>query len=206
MRLSWISGSPVHPDNPKDQSGLEKLAVCIQTGHGWMDTWGGFWRKGVQGEVGGGAKKGNLSCSSKHGLLYGIIVSRSRTLFLLLRRLSGKVRLSGLRTTGSDGGREGRGGREGGRKAHSVSWLALAEEMARLQRGETDNERWTFTVWKDKSILWRSGVTAGMKPEAATEGLRGTKGTPIPTERDSFRTPITERRRVERRCSTNRVE
>lgn len=58
-------------------------------------------------------KESELRFGSKDGLLYGIIVSRSRTLFLLLRRLSGKVRLSGLRTTGSDGGRGGREGEEG---------------------------------------------------------------------------------------------
>lgn len=82
-----------------------------------MDEWihGEGFGGGVWGEVGGGAKKkeSELQFGSKHGLLYGIIVSRSRTLFLLLRQLSGKVRLSGLRTTGSDGGREGREGEEG---------------------------------------------------------------------------------------------
>lgn len=55
-----------------------------------------------------------------------------------MRLLSGKVRLTGLRTTGSDGEESGK---RGGRHTGGGDWFGLKREMARVQTvEETDNE------------------------------------------------------------------
>lgn len=72
-----------------------------------MDKWEGGQQRGKKR---GGCKEKDPSISlvvTEHSLLFGIIVAQAGALFLLSRLLSGKVRLTGLRTTGSDGEREG---------------------------------------------------------------------------------------------------
>lgn len=74
-------------------------------------------------------------------MLFCIIVAQPGALFLLLRLLSGKVRLTGLRTTGSDGEERGRrtnsGKEEGGRKVENVGdWLGSKIGMVRVQKVE----------------------------------------------------------------------
>lgn len=85
-------------------------------------------------------------------MLFCIIVAQPGALFLLLRLLSGKVRLTGLRTTGSDGGREGKGdkqrNRERGKEGRDEEGLARAEERdgEGAESRKTDSERWEWTV------------------------------------------------------------
>lgn len=94
--------------------------MFIRAARRWTDAWGGVTR-------GSRKQESELWFCSKHGLLFGIIVTQSGVLFLLLSPLSGKVRLTGLRTTGSDGEERG----DGGRKAH---------RRRRLVRGWRDSE------------------------------------------------------------------
>lgn len=170
-----------------------------------MDTWGGFWRGGCEERQKKEKRKkeSELQFGSKHGLLYGIIVSRSRTLFLLLRRLSGKVRLSGLRTTGSDGGRGGRDG--GGRRTAWADWLWLKRwQGCRKERRITRGGSLQFG--KTRAYCEGQRSQQEWNQRLPSRGSEGQKGAPC-WQRKTYSGPltITERRRVEQRWSTNRV-
>lgn len=67
-----------------------------------MDRWVNKW-EATEGEKREDAGKNPCEFGIQRALLFCIIVAQPGTLFLLLMLLSGNVRLTSLRTTGSDG-------------------------------------------------------------------------------------------------------
>lgn len=75
-------------------------------------------------------------------------MAQAGALFLLLKLLSGKVRLSGLSTTGSDGEESRRGtnsGRRGKEGRAEGDWLEL-KRWGECAENRRTNKRWEATV------------------------------------------------------------
>lgn len=78
-------------------------------------------------------------------------VAQPEAVFLLLKLLSGKVKLTGLRTTGSDG-----------------------DERRAAESRETDTEGWESTLQRDDIVSCGSKVREGMKQAVDIKGTKET--------------------------------